>query len=123
MLARMSPRAGRTGDGDVMGKIPTAVAVVVVGYYAVGFYRSYRTLDFARMGPKQQALMVIFLLLWVGTQVAIPYMIVRGVRRFRAAAPGRRWPALGAWALKCVMIWMAVGFVFVLAFTVIQKMR
>jgi hypothetical protein len=106
-----------------MGKIPTAVAVVVVGYYAVGFYRSYRTLDFARMGPKQQALMVIFLLLWVGTQVAIPYMIVRGVRRFRAAAPGRRWLALGAWALKCVMMWMAVGFVVVLVFTVIQQMR
>jgi hypothetical protein len=105
-----------------MGKILTAVAVVLVGYYAVGFYYSYRTLDFAHMRPQLQAGMKLGLMVWVGTKIAIVLMIVGGVQKFRAAAPGRRWRALGAWALKCVVIWIAVGFVFVLAFTVIRDM-
>jgi hypothetical protein len=104
------------------GKIFTAVAVVV-GYHAVSFYYSYRTLDFARMGPKQKAAIVLGLLLWVGTQVAIVLTIGRGVQRFTAAAPGRRWRALGPWALKCVMIWIAVLFALVLASALIPPVR
>jgi hypothetical protein len=55
--------------------------------------------------------------------MAFVLMIVRLVQRFRAAIPGRWWRALGAWALEWVVIWMAVAFVFITAFTLIQGMR
>jgi len=123
MLARMAPRAGPTGDRDVTLMIVNAVAACIVLSYAVGFYNSYRTLDFASMGPQKQAAMKLGLLLWVGSKMAFVLMSVRLVQRFRAAIPGRRWRALGAWALEWVVIWMAVAFVFITAFTVIQGMR
>lgn len=78
---------------------------------------------FPRMGPKEQAIWVVALVIWVGTPVGIVYTIKGGVRRFRAAAPGRRWLVLATWVLRCVILWTAFGFVCVLALTVIQKAR
>ena len=77
--------------------------------------------SFARMRPKLQVAMVIGLLFWMSTPVAIAYTIKGTVRRFKAAAPGRRWLAL-AWALGCVVIWVVVALAVILVFTVIQKM-
>jgi hypothetical protein len=59
MLARMAPRAGPTGDRDVTLMIVNAVAACIVLSYAVGFHNSYRTLDFASMGPQKQAAMTL----------------------------------------------------------------
>src|SRR5262245_16812904 len=74
---------------------------------------------FPRMGWKQQAVWVVALVIWVGMSVGGVYTIKGGVRRFRAAAPGRRWLVLAAWGLRCVVLWTAFFLVCVLALTVI----